>query len=345
MDTIVTIQFIYGGVFLSDPDLRYANGIRIPDKIRVDVDELHVMLFHNLAANLDGEKIETFWCRINIKGYYYKLENDVDVLSLISSLKNGDLVDVYVVHQISEPILVNDDVAATLPLLVFSNGDVAAPFELNRADVSSSHPLNINKDESINENQPPRAEKGKVKVSCEDLGEGQFNDFSTYHLQTSDSELDFDWTDFDGHSLYDVDENIEELSDFNEELLQVKKANIKKQAKEKADRVNLDEIPSGPVGIDVGFEDICKNKEIRYEGKLSGDDLYFDSSDSDSDISDEEEGDPVDDDEVVDPLPRTSSSKIYFDKTTKKVCLQLYMIFLNAIEFREALQNYSIKRV
>ena len=66
---------------------------------------------------------------------------------------------------------------------------------------------------------------------------------------------------------------------------------------------------------------------VRYEGKLSGDVPYFHSSDSGSDISDEEEGDPVDDDEVVDPLPRTSSSKIYFDKTSKKVCFQLCMIF------------------
>ncbi|PHT56806.1 Pyridoxal kinase [Capsicum baccatum] len=89
------------------------------------------------------------------------------------------------------------------------------------------------------------------------------------------------------------------------------------------DKVNLDEIPSGPVGIDAGFEDIYLS----------------------SDISDEEEGDPVDDDEVVDPLPRTSSSKIYFDKTAKKICFQLYIVFLNAAEFREALQSYSIQKI
>ncbi|KAF3664595.1 hypothetical protein FXO38_10050 [Capsicum annuum] len=161
MDIIVTLQFTYGDIFLSDPDLRYANGVRIPDKIRVDVDELHVMLFHNLVADFDAKKIEIFWCRVYKKGYYYKLEKDVDVLSLINYLKNEDLVDVYVIHQISEPIVVNDDVAATPPLLILSNGDVASLFELGRVDVSSSHPLDINKDEYINENQSPRAEKKK----------------------------------------------------------------------------------------------------------------------------------------------------------------------------------------
>ncbi|PHU14781.1 hypothetical protein BC332_15986 [Capsicum chinense] len=263
MNIIVALQFTYGGVFLSDPDLRYANGVRIPDKIRVDVDELHVMLFHNLATDFDVEKIKTFWCRVNKKGYYYKLENDVDVLRLISILKHGDLVDVYVVHQISEPLIVNDDVTVTPPLLLVSYGDVVAPFETDRANVSSSHPLDINEDEYMNENHPPRPDKKKAKISY------------------------FDITDSDGDSLYDVDENIKDLSDFDEDLLQARKSNIKKQAKK------------------------------RYEGKLGGDNPYYDSSDPD-DISDKEEGDPVDDDEVVDPLPRTSSSKIYFDKTAKK---------------------------
>ncbi|KAF3625777.1 putative (+)-neomenthol dehydrogenase-like [Capsicum annuum] len=151
----------------------------------------------------------------------------------------SDLVDVYFVHQISEPIVVNDDVAATPSFLLVSHGDVADPFETDRADVSSSHPWDINKDEYINENQSSRTDKGKAKVSCEDLGEGQVNDFSAYHLQTFDSELNFDITDSDGDSLYDVDENIEELSDFDEELFQARKSNIEKQAKEKTDRVNL----------------------------------------------------------------------------------------------------------
>ncbi|PHT36170.1 hypothetical protein CQW23_23870 [Capsicum baccatum] len=171
------------------------------------------------------------------------------------------------VHQISEPILVNDDMAATPPLLQLSNGDVAAPVEYDRANVSLFHPVDINEDEYINKNQPPRAKKIKAKTNS------------------------------DGDSLYNVDENIEELSNFDEELLH---------------------IPSGPVDIAAAFEDIYKNKGFRYEGKLGGDDTYFDSSDPGSEISDEEEGDPVNDDEVVDPLPRTSSSKIYFDKNAKK---------------------------
>ncbi|KAH0761644.1 hypothetical protein KY290_017717 [Solanum tuberosum] len=118
-------------------------------------------------------------------------------------------------------------------------------------------------------------------------------------------------------SLYDIDENIDDLSDLNEELLQARQSNIQEQVKEKTARVNLDEIPSGPVGIDASFEDIYKEKRGRFEGNLGGDDPYFDSSDPGSDIS-EDEGDPVENDEVVDPAPRKESTKIYFDPTAKK---------------------------
>ena len=74
---------------------------------------------------------------------------------------------------------------------------------------------------------------------------------------------------------------------------------------------------------------------------MGGDDPYFDSSDPDSDIS-EDEGDLVGDDEVVDPAPRKENKEVYFDPTTKEVCFKLFMVFLNNIEFREALQTYSI---
>ncbi|KAH0728141.1 hypothetical protein KY284_004006, partial [Solanum tuberosum] len=121
----------------------------------------------------------------------------------------------------------------------------------------------------------------------------------------------------DSDSLYDIDENIDDLSDLDEELLQARQSNIQEQIKEKTARVNLDEIPSGPIGIDVGFEDIYKEKRGRFEGNLGGDDPYFDSSDPGSDIS-EDEGDPVENDEVVDPAPRKESTKINFDPTAKK---------------------------
>ncbi|KAH0647757.1 hypothetical protein KY285_033005 [Solanum tuberosum] len=188
--------------FHSDFRCKYANGITSVEKINIDVDELHIMLFHKIALELGVENVETFGCRVNKK-------------------------------------------------------------------VEEQAP-------------PPRVEEH--------------------------SEYD---------SLYNVDENIDDLSDLDEEFLQARQSNIQEQVKENTDRVNLDEIPYGPVGIDAGFEDIYKERRGRFEGNLGGDDPYFDSSDPSSDIS-EDEGDPVENDEVVDPAPRKESTKIYFDPTAKK---------------------------
>ncbi|KAH0660438.1 hypothetical protein KY289_029186 [Solanum tuberosum] len=283
----------YGGCFLSDPELR----------------------------ELGVEQVETFGCRVNKRGGFYMLKSDADVLRFINNLKGGDFVDVYVVHQISTPLIVEDPTEVQIAqLLTPKKGKPPPPTVINvRADVSSPKPSDKN-DTNIKEDQQPSVDKGKNKeaaapeVSLEDLDEdecqGQGNDFSSYHLHTSDeSDVDVDAKQSDSESLYDVDENIDDLSDLDSEFVEARKSNIQEQVnKEKAARINVDEIPSGPVGIDAGFEDIYKNKRGIYEGKLGGDDLYFDSSDPGSDIS-EDEGDPVDSDEVVDPPARNSSTK------------------------------------
>lgn len=64
----------------SDPELRYANGITDPENIDVDVDELHIMLFHKLALELGVDEVETFGCRVNKKGGYHILNFDSYVL-------------------------------------------------------------------------------------------------------------------------------------------------------------------------------------------------------------------------------------------------------------------------
>ncbi|KAH0701528.1 hypothetical protein KY285_015806 [Solanum tuberosum] len=232
------------------------------------------------------------------------LKSDADVLRFINNLKGGDFVDVYVVHQISTPLIVEDPTEVQIAqLLTPKKGKPPPPTVINvRADVSSPQPSDKN-DTNIKEDQQPSVDKGKNKeaaapeVSLEELDEDECQG------------QDVDAKQSDSESLYDVDENIDDLSDLDSEFVEARKSNIQEQVnKEKAARINVDEIPSGPVGIDAGFEDIYKNKRGRYEGKLGGDDLYFDSSDPGSDIS-EDEGDLVDSDEVVDPPARNSSTK------------------------------------
>lgn len=253
-------------------------------------------------------------------------------------MNGGDFIDVFVVHPISIPIVVEEPT-----LLLPYNADVSSPPNERagvctppneRADVSS--PLKDRADVSSPPNEftglssSPPTERADVSSDVSSSHLKNRADVSSFRLfdvnENEDSDLNEEQSPrvaedkpvSDCDALYDAEENIDNLSDLDEKLLEARQSNIQQQVRQKADRVNIDEIPSGPVGIDAGFEDIYKNKRGRFEGKLGGDDPYFDSSDSGSDIS-ENEGNPIEDDEVVDPPPRHSSSKIYFDPTAKKV--------------------------
>ncbi|KAG5600465.1 hypothetical protein H5410_031835 [Solanum commersonii] len=246
--TIVTLQFHYGGCFVFVPTLRYDNGITSVEKINIDVDELHIMLFHKIALELGVENVETF-------GY-----------------KGADFVNVYVVHPISIPLVVEEILE-----LPSTNADVSSSPQQDNVDMSSSPHKN-------------RADlSSSPQIDRADVGSSQlFDENENRDLNQNQSHL------------------VEEQSPLVEEQGPAPRSNIQEQVKEKTDRVNLDEIPSGHVG-----------ERGRFEGNLGGDDLYFDSSDLGSDIS-EDEGDPVENDEVVDPTPRKESTKIYFDPIAKK---------------------------
>ncbi|KAH0758175.1 hypothetical protein KY290_021668 [Solanum tuberosum] len=236
---------------------------------------------------LGVENVETFGCRVNKKGTFYMLNTDSDVLNFLNGLKGTDFVDVYVVHPISIPLVVEE-----ILVLPSTNADVSSSPQQDNTDVSSSP--HKNRADLSSSPQIVRSPLVKEQAPAPRVEEH-----------------------FDSDSLYDIDENIDDLSDLDEELLQARQSNIQEQVKEKTARVNLDEIPSGPVGIDAGFEDIYKENRGRFECNLGGDDPYFDNSDPSSDIS-EDEGDPVENDEVVDPVPRMESTKISFDPIAKK---------------------------
>ncbi|KAH0654679.1 hypothetical protein KY289_032357 [Solanum tuberosum] len=167
--TIVTLQFHYGGCFVSNPTLR-----------------------------------------VNKKGAFYMLNTDSDVLNFLNGLKGADFVDVYVVHPISIPLVVEEILA-----LPSTNADVSSSPQQDNAD-------------GFKPNQPPLVEEQSPLVE-EQAPAPRVEEHS------------------DSDSLYDIDENIDDLSDLDEELLQARQSNIQEQVKEKTARVNLDEIPSGPV--------------------------------------------------------------------------------------------------
>ncbi|KAH0715054.1 hypothetical protein KY284_007959 [Solanum tuberosum] len=87
----------------------------------------------------------------------------------------------------------------------------------------------------------PRVEEGKNKetgspeVSLVDLeeDEGEGNNFSSYHLQTPDeSDVNLEVEHFNSESRYHVDENIDDLTDLDDEFDKARQPNIQEQVSE-----------------------------------------------------------------------------------------------------------------
>uniref|UniRef100_M1DSM1 Transposon MuDR mudrA n=1 Tax=Solanum tuberosum TaxID=4113 RepID=M1DSM1_SOLTU len=184
--TIVILQIHYGDCFVYNPELRYSNGTINLEKINIDVDELHIMLFHKLALKLNVENVETFEYGPDVSFSPQKDRTDV------SSSPQKDRADVS-----SSPQKDRTDVSSYPQK---DRADVSSSPQKNSSDMSSSQSFDENEDRDLNEyqslrveDQPPRVEEHPPRINVE------------LH------------SDFD--SLYDVDENINDLSNLDEELL------------------------------------------------------------------------------------------------------------------------------
>lgn len=98
------------------------------------------------------------------------------------------------------------------------------------------------------------------------------------------------------------------------------------------------------MGLDESFEDIDQERRS-LNGKLLGDESYYDNSDYDSFNSDEEP-EPVFDDEGErgQLSARRKTNKVIYDPTCKVVIWQLGLVFENVVEFRTILTNYALKK-
>ncbi|KAH0679627.1 hypothetical protein KY284_020712 [Solanum tuberosum] len=188
-------------------------------------------------------------------------------LDVESTRMGADFVYVYVVHPISIPLVVEE-----ILLLPSTNIDVSSSPQKDNADVSFSP--NKNRDDL---SSFPQIDKIDVSSSQ------PFDENENRHLNQNQSPIVEEQSPF-------VEEQFPRVEEHAPRLLQTRQSNIQEQVKEKVDRVNLDEISSDHVGIDSDFEDIYKDKRGGFEGNLGGDDPYFDSSNPDIDISEDEGG-------------------------------------------------------
>ncbi|KAG5632921.1 hypothetical protein H5410_004638 [Solanum commersonii] len=100
--------------------------------------------------------------------------------------------------------------------------------------------------------------------------------------------LDFDDEDLDGVSDEDDSEIDKELRAFRENLRQEKRNEAAKSKERFKKSSKNQEVELGEAGIDKGFENIFKNKEAKYIGRLGGNEEFISSSNEPSEDSDKE---------------------------------------------------------
>jgi len=102
------------------------------------------------------------------------------------------------------------------------------------------------------------------------------------------------------------------------------------------------EVELGEAGADKGFDDIIRlNKRDKYAGRLGGDEECYSSSDIGSDDSRDELD--VLAQRGIDLPARRKSIKLRFDPDCQITIFELDMVFESAVQFRKAVQSYSVE--
>ncbi|MCD7447408.1 hypothetical protein HAX54_028480, partial [Datura stramonium] len=313
-----------------------------------DIDKDHFSMFELLfySKNLGY---------LTMGGFYYKdsktndllpVESDAHLFKIVKYMKNGEFLNLYVVHVVNEAEVVEEDVGLTNlltgPAIGENNnvsggdratnlGDINTDHEVEKdlGDTESLEDINLEVDEEFGE----VSEKVVVDVDIVDETE-----------QYVEEHLDGIETDVESSS--DSKEECipeEDDSEVDEELRSVReeKRSKKKSKQQRKKPITKNEIPLEEAGIDRSFEDIERNKAVRYTGRLRGDEDYIDSSEVDSNDS----KDKLDPEAFagVDLPGRRKSTKLRYDNECVVSIFKIEMIFESVKEFREAVAKYAIE--
>ncbi|KAH0655302.1 hypothetical protein KY285_030184 [Solanum tuberosum] len=106
----------------------------------------------------------------------------------------------------------------------------------------------------------------------------------------------------------------------------------------------------GKKGVDLGYDEYLSKKQTTFEGKIAGDEPYFDSDkavsfeiDTDEDVNEE--------DEVEQPIRRQrkariakrNKKKVVFDPTCQLIVWETGLAFESVKQFREAITRYAVQ--
>ncbi|KAH0712537.1 hypothetical protein KY289_008496 [Solanum tuberosum] len=250
-------------------------------------------------------------CTFSIKppnnGILVDVDNAKDILDMMCSLRDGDVVEVFVKHLVDEVIMG--------PMLIENGshvdmGESGSAFN-TRPTESENFNFGVGEDYLNSEDHfatfstsplfiitPPfntadgaTADGATADVVGDDdinVGPAGPDDFSEEEVEDSDYSTE-DCVESEAE-LVGNDEEEEYGSDVHEKVRELRAEKRSFQRRKRTERVLADneEVPVGEARPDLGFDETGTGK-ISHEGRLGGDDPYFASSDEDSFELDEDE--------------------------------------------------------
>ncbi|KAH0715181.1 hypothetical protein KY284_008086 [Solanum tuberosum] len=305
-------------------------------------------------------------CTFSIKppnnGILVDVDNAKDILDMMCSLRDGDVVEVFVNHLVDEAImgsmLIENDSRVDM-------GESGSAFN-TRPTESENFNFGVGEDHLNSEDHFATFSTSPLFITtphfntaesatADVVGDDYINvgptgpNFSEEEVEDSDYSTE-DYVESEVE-LVGNDEEKEYGSDVHEKFRELRAEKRSFQRRKRTERVLADneEVPIGEAGPDLGFDETGIGK-ISHEGRLGGDEPYFASFDEDNFELDEDEC--CDDDEhesgrakrvKLSRKRRTTTEKIIYDPTAKKVVWQLGMLFKDVKEFREAVTKYAVR--
>ncbi|XP_070003204.1 uncharacterized protein [Nicotiana sylvestris] len=281
----VTLRLFHGGVLeVVCGEPRYVGGV-MTEYVNVDVDTLSYFELVDYIKELGYSSNCTFSVRPPNCGIIENINNDREHMGVEESGSAFNKGDETIETSASQNIEVGEEAL---------NGAAAtSPTPTDSAADPASSPPNPDPDSSSTEEESDK--------SSED--------------SSSDEDSDFFGDDIEDYG-----------SDIHEEFLEFRAERKSFQRRKRKERAHADpeNVPCGVAGPDLGFDETETGKK-RLEGRIGGDEPYYPSSDACSFETDEDESWVEDGEEVSVNLPRRRSStkKVVYDPTAKKVVWQL----------------------
>ncbi|KAH0765422.1 hypothetical protein KY285_001293 [Solanum tuberosum] len=256
--TLITLRWFHGGVLdLSTGEPIY-NGEKITEFLDVDVDKMSYFELRDYIRELGYSTTCTFSVKAPNSGILIDVDNDKDILDMMCSLEDVDVVEVFVKHLVDEPIMG--------PMLI-ENGshvDMGESDSTFNTRPSESENLNFGVDGAIAD-----------VVGDDDINVGLAGpDFSEEEIEGSDYSTE-DNVESEAELVGDDDEE-EYDSDVHEEVRELRGEKRTFQRRKRRERVPADneEVPVGEAGPDLGFDE-TKTGKVSHEGRLGGDEPYL----------------------------------------------------------------------